>query len=99
MSSLEDVSNLLFISKEVDHLYKSVFLLSCFVFIPIECFVLYLTKKIYQYINQRHLEENNNDAKIASILISGIVMFILSFYLGLTFLGINKNYFFQNEFY
>lgn len=97
--SFEDLANLMLISKELDKLQESVFILSSIVFLIIECSVLYLSTKLYHHIKRRQVEENYDDSKIAPTLFAGIFIFILSFYIGITFLGINNNYLFKHGFY
>lgn len=97
--SLEDVANMMVMSKELNRLSESVFLLSCIMFVSLECVVTYLTIKLYQRIRDRRIEDNQDDSKVIPALFSGIFIFVLSFYLWISFLGINRDYIFGHQFH
>lgn len=92
MNHAEDVSRLISLSNDIKELYQSVFILSCIVFIFMEFMIIHLSMKLWMYIHKQQIETKDDSSKVVPTILSMLLWFVLSFYIVMTFLGINKNY-------
>lgn len=82
------------IKRELVRLTDSIFFLSCFVFLELEIVIIYVSFRFFKYMLQKQIEDKGDNSKIAPSILTVIFFFITSFYIVMSFLSINNNYFF-----